>query len=669
MFTNKLINETSPYLLQHAYNPVNWYPWGEEANSKAITENKLMIISIGYSACHWCHVMEHESFEDTTVAGIMNKFFVSIKVDREERPDVDQVYMDAANLITGQGGWPLNLIALPDGRPVYAGTYFTKENWIKVLNYYADLFSKQPELFKQEAEKISEALKQYNIPRSGVEPSEFKSDEVQTAFNNIINKIDFNLGGTYGALKFPLPNIYEFFLSYYYHTKDPKALSAVTSILDNMAKGGIYDQLGGGFARYSTDSKWKVPHFEKMLYDNAQLVSFYSNAFKVTHNEEYKRIVYETLEFIQREMKDDSNGFYSAYDADSEGEEGKYYVWIKDEVMKLLKDDFQLFCDYYTITDSGNWEAGKNILFRTDNVEKLLDDYKINKNTLNDRILQSNKILFNEREKRVKPGLDDKILTSWNALMIKGFIDAYNTFEEDKFLKAALNCAQFISSQMMDEDGRLYRNYKNGKRTINGYLDDYSFTIEVFLALYQATFDEQWLYTSKTLVDYVIVHFKDEKSGLFFYTSDLDESLITRKMEISDNVIPASNSSLAKSLFVLEKYFFSENYINIATKMLGQMKSNFISNALYHSNWGMLMLKMTYPFYEVAIVGDDWKEKRSQLAKVFHPNILLLGGESEGTLELLKQKFVLGKTMIYVCVDKSCKLPVEEITSAEEQII
>ena len=576
--------------------------------------------------------------------------------------------MDAAYALNGQGGWPLNIIALPDGRPVYAGTYFPKENWIKILNYFADLFTKQPELFEQEATRISEALKHYNIPGNNDLSSEFSKNDIQAAFDNIIGKIDFDLGGTYGAPKFPLPNIYEFFLSYYYHTKDDKAFSAATSILDNMAKGGIYDQLGGGFARYSTDSKWKVPHFEKMLYDNTQLVSLYSNAYKVTHNEEYRNVVYQTLEFIQGEMKDESNGFYSAYDADSEGEEGKYYVWTKAEVMDLLKDDAELFCEYYTISDSGNWERGKNILFQTDNIEKLLEDYEIDENTLNEKIFQSKKILFKEREKRVKPGLDDKILTSWNSLMIKGFVDAYNAFEENKFLKAAVSCAQFISSKMIDEDGRIYRNYKNGKRTINGFLDDYSFTIEAFLTLYQATFDEQWLYKSKSLADYVIEHFKDEKSGLFFYTSDLGESLITRKMELSDNVIPASNSSMAKSFFMLAKYFYNENYSNIATKMVGQMKSGFISNTLYHSNWGILMLEMTYPFYEVAIVGSKWKKKSSQLAKVFYPNLLLLGGQTEGTLELLKQKLVPGKTMIYVCVDKTCKLPVEEIKAAEEQI-
>ncbi|MCH7771573.1 MAG: thioredoxin domain-containing protein [Bacteroidetes bacterium] len=668
MYTNELINQTSPYLLQHAHNPVNWYPWGDEAHSKALAENKLMIISIGYSSCHWCHVMEHESFEDTTVAKIMNQHYVSIKVDREERPDVDQVYMDAAYALTGRGGWPLNVIALPDGRPIYAGTYFPKDDWLKVLNYFSDLFIKQPEKVEQEAAKITKVLRQQRIP--GVDDADtlFSQDDINNAFSNAVSRIDFNNGGTNRAPKFPLPNIYEFFLSFNYHTKETKALNAVTSLLDNMAKGGIYDQIGGGFARYSTDDVWKVPHFEKMLYDNGQLISLYSNAYKVTGKQRYKQVVYQTLEFIQREMTDSSGGFYSSYDADSEGEEGKFYVWSKDEIISLLDEDGQLFCDYFTVTEDGNWEKGQNILFRIDDIDDLLEEYEIDKKTLDDKIFKAKQILFKQREKRIKPGLDDKILTSWNALMLKGFTDAYNTFSEEKFLVAAIKNAQFISSEMMDENARLYRNFKNGDRSINGFLDDYSFTIEAFIALYESTFDEQWLYNAKKLTDYVIKHFKDEKSGLFYYTSDLDDSLITRKMELSDNVIPASNSSLAKGLFKLANYFYKKDYKDIAKNMLSMMKTNFLSNPLYHSNWGILMSDFVYPYYEIAIVGEDFDTKRVEFVKKFRPNILLLGGKDEGTLELLEQKLVQNKTMIYVCEDKNCKLPVEDVTAAEEQL-
>ena len=669
MFTNELINETSPYLLQHAHNPVNWYAWNDESLSKAKKENKLMIISIGYSACHWCHVMEHESFEDTSVANLMNESFVSMKVDREERPDVDQIYMDAAYIITGRGGWPLNVIALPDGRPVFAGTYFPKDQWIKVLTYFKEQFIQQPELFEQEANKLSQYLKQQKIPGLTETEQLISIDELKSAFNYGIKHIDFEFGGTKGAPKFPMPNVYEFFLAYYFHTKDEQALNAVTSLLDNMEKGGIYDQLGGGFARYSTDDKWKVPHFEKMLYDNGQLVSLYSNAYKVTHNENYKKIIYQTLEFVEREMIDSSGGFYSAYDADSEGEEAKFYVWSKEEIINLLNEEGQLFCDYYTITESGNWEPGKNILYGIDDVDELLKKYSIDENALNEKISVSKKILFEERQKRVKPGLDDKILTSWNALMLKGFIDAYNTLGENKFLNTALKNAEFISGNMIREDGQLLRNYKNGKVSINGFLSDYSFTIEAFISLYETTFDEQWLYKAKKLANYVIKHFKDEESGMFYFTSDADDSLITRKIELMDNVIPASNSSLAKGLFKLANYFYDEELKKSAEQMVNKIESSFIANPLYYSNWGIFMINIAYPFYEVAIVGKDYESLRSELSSKYYPNLILMGKEGKGNLELLKNKLIQNKTMIYVCHDKSCKLPVENVEDAEMQLL
>ncbi|MGD8306673.1 MAG: thioredoxin domain-containing protein [Ignavibacteria bacterium] len=668
MYTNKLISETSPYLLQHAHNPVNWYPWGDEALQKAADENKLLLISIGYSACHWCHVMEHESFEDTVVAKIMNEHFVSIKVDREERPDIDQVYRDAAYVLTGRGGWPLNVIALPDGQPVYAGTYFPRGNWIKLLEYFKDNYQKDPALFKQEADKISKALAQLNIVGSTAGDLDFIQEDVNNIFRACINKIDFTNGGMIGAPKFPLPNIFEFFLTYYYHTEDQNSLKAVTTLLDKMVAGGIYDQLGGGFARYSTDDIWKVPHFEKMLYDNAQLVSLYSNAYKITKEERYKEVVYQTLEFVKREMTDESNGFYSAYDADSEGEEGKYYVWSKKEIEHVLGNDAELYCEYFSITNTGNWESGNNILFRTNDIKGILNKYEMEESTLNNKIIESNEILFKEREKRVKPGLDDKILTSWNALMLKGFADAFNAFGEKSFLETAIKNAEFLSTEMMENNGRLYRNYKNGNRSINGFLDDYSFTIEAFISLYESTFDEKWLYKAKTFSEYVIAHFKDENTGLFYYTSNLDDPLITRKMELSDNVIPASNSSLAKGLFKLGKYFYNDEYISTAKSMLGKMKQQIEANPLYHSNWCQLMSYFVYPYFEVAIIGEEFESKLSKFLGKFYPNVTFMGGNDEGTMELLKQKKVNGRTFIYVCVDKSCRLPVEDVDSAEGQI-
>lgn len=440
---NKLANETSPYLLQHANNPVDWYPWGREALEKAKAEKKLLVISIGYAACHWCHVMEHESFEDESVAQVMNDYYVSIKVDREERPDVDQIYMDAAHLITGRGGWPLNVIALPDGRPVFAGTYFRKNDWTKVLVYFKDLYQKEPETFDQEAGKLTQAIKGMKVPGIGENTASFTKEELEESIRKIISYIDFTNGGTKGAPKFPMPSIYEFLMIYHFHTKDPKVLKAITVTIDKMANGGIYDHIGGGFARYSTDDIWKVPHFEKMLYDNGQLVSLYSNAYKVTGNKLYRKVVYETLEFIEREMTDESGGFYSSLDADSEGEEGKYYVWTKQEIDNLLGEKSEVFCDYYSINQAGNWE-GNNILFIIQKKEDLLNKYQIEEKMFDQIIYESKKILFEERNKRIRPGLDDKILTSWNALMLRGYVDAYSAFGEKSFLDAALKNGEFI---------------------------------------------------------------------------------------------------------------------------------------------------------------------------------------------------------------------------------
>ena len=667
-FTNKLANETSPYLLQHANNPVDWFPWGNEALNKAKSENKLLVISIGYAACHWCHVMEHESFEDTSVAQVMNDFYVSIKVDREERPDVDQIYMDAAHLITGRGGWPLNVIALPDGRPVFAGTYFRKNDWTKILLYFKDLYQKEPETFHTEAGKLTDAIKGMRVPGLEESSSSFTNQELEDSFNMIISYVDFDNGGTKGAPKFPMPSIYQFLMNHHFHSKDPRALEAIKVTLDNMANGGIYDHLGGGFARYSTDEIWKVPHFEKMLYDNAELVSLYSNAYKLTGNELYKKIVYETLKFIEREITDESGGFYSSLDADSEGEEGKYYVWTKQEIETLLSDKSELFCDYYSVTSIGNWE-GNNILYINHKKEDLLKKFQIDEKLFEKIISESKKILFEERTKRIRPGLDDKILTSWNALMLRGYVDAYMTFGEKKFLSTALKNGEFILSNMTNEDGRLNRNYKNGKSNINAYLDDYSYTIEAFISLYEATFDEKWIYAAKKSADYLIAHFKENESDFFFYTSDLDEPLIARKIDFSDNVTPSSNSSLAMGLFKLSRFFFNESYEELASNLVKAIKQSALRNPTFHSYWLTAAVKLAFPFYEVGIVGDNFESERSEIGKMFLPNIILFGGENEGSLEILKNRYIAGKTLIYICENRVCQLPLENLEKAVKQII
>ena len=578
----------------------------------------------------------------------MNDFYVSIKVDREERPDVDQIYMDAAHLITGRGGWPLNVIALPDGRPVFAGTYFRKNDWIKILLYFKELYQKEPETFDQEAGKLTQAIKGMKVPGIGENTSSFTKEDLEESVRKIISYIDFTNGGTKGAPKFPMPNIYQFLLTYHFHSKDPQALEAIKVTLDNIANGGIYDHIGGGFARYSTDEIWKVPHFEKMLYDNGELVSLYSNAYKVTGNDLYKKVVYETLEFIEREMTDESGGFYSSLDADSEGEEGKYYVWIKDEIERLLLDKSELFCDYYSVTSLGNWE-GNNILFITQKKEDLLKKYRIEEKSFDTLISESKKILFDERNKRVRPGLDDKILTSWNALMLRGYVDSYSAFGEKKFLDSALKNGEFILKKMLSEDGRLNRNYKNGlprrstsakpgKSTINAFLDDYSYTIETFISLYEVTFDEKWIFATKKLADYVIAHFKENKSDFFFYTSDIDEPLIARKIDFSDNVTPSSNSSLASGLLKLSRFFSEESYEELAIKLLKAIKNYAVMNPTFHSYWLTSAVNLVFPFYEVGIIGSNSFEKRNVLMKNFLPNIVLFGSKLGGTLNYFEEQ-------------------------------
>ncbi|MGQ0827397.1 MAG: thioredoxin domain-containing protein [Bacteroidota bacterium] len=662
--TNSLINETSPYLLQHAHNPVNWYAWNDETLEKAKQENKLILISIGYSACHWCHVMEHESFEDEHVARLMNDHFICIKVDREERPDIDQVYMLAVQLMTGRGGWPLNCFALPDGRPVYGGTYFQKQQWMNILLNLANLYKNEPEQVLDYAKQLTDGVKLAELVKINEEQKEFTIDTLHQCYKNWAPRFDNEEGGPDKAPKFPLPNNYQFLLRYYHHTKNEEVLKHIQLTLQKMAYGGIYDQIGGGFARYSVDHYWKVPHFEKMLYDNAQLVTLYCEAFQVTKDPLYKQIVYETLGFIEREMTSSEGAFYSALDADSEGEEGKYYVWTKDELQTILKKKFDLFADYFNINDRGLWEYNNYILLRHESDEAIAAKHNISVEDLQKSVIKMKKKLLAFREKRIRPGLDDKTLTSWNALMLKAYVDAYNVFEEKHFLDIAIKNATFILQKQLRHDDGLNHNYKNGKSTINGYLEDYCFTIEALIALYEATFIERYLLKADELMKYCIVHFQDKKSGMFYFTSDEDKALISRKMELSDNVVPASNSGIAKSLFILGHHLENEKYISMSREMLNNMLSEIVNYGSGYSNWATLLLYYTQPFYEVAIVGKSVDEKRKDLNKHYLPNKIFAGSAGKSTLPLLKNRNFKGQTMFYVCSNKVCNKPVSEVEDA-----
>jgi uncharacterized protein YyaL (SSP411 family) len=667
-YTNKLINESSPYLLQHAHNPVQWYPWGEEALEKAKKEDKLLLISIGYSACHWCHVMEHESFENEEIAAFMNKHFVAIKIDREERPDIDQVYMNAVQLLAGRGGWPLNCIALPDGRPIYGGTYFPPEQWLDMLKQVNEFVKTHPDETEEQAQKLTQGIQSQESIYTSKKAGNYDLSDLSSIVSKWKTRIDYKHGGSLGAPKFPMPVGHRFLLHYQFLTQDTDALRAVNTTLHKMANGGIYDQLAGGFARYSTDELWKAPHFEKMLYDNAQLVSLYADAFKETKDPKYLTIVLETLGFIEREMTSKEGGFYSALDADSEGEEGKYYVWTAKEMQEILGEHYELISHYYNVKENGNWEHGNNILLTSGNEKKVAEKFKLSADEF-DKILADSKYkLLKEREKRIAPGLDDKILTSWNALMIKGYLDAYMAFENENFLESALKNAAFLKKKMLSKDSQLHRNYKDGKASINGFLDDYAFTISAFVALYQATFDQNWLDEAYELSKYAIAHFYDSSTDMFFYTSDLDPGLIARKMEIADNVIPSASSEMAKNLFVLGTYFHNEEYIKMSKGMLDNVREHTVDGANYYANWDVLMAWFASEPFELAIIGPDAEKLQKEFNKHYLPDVFILGGKKEGSLSLLEGKLISEQTTIYVCRGRTCQMPTTIVEEALRQI-
>ena len=668
-YTNALVNETSPYLLQHAHNPVDWNAWNETTLEKAKTENKLILISVGYAACHWCHVMEHESFEDSLVAQVMNKNFINIKVDREERPDVDQVYMNAVQLMTGSGGWPLNVVALPDGRPVWGGTYFKKEQWIDALEQISKLYVDNPEKLQDYASKLEAGIKSLDVVQLNSDEPIFDTPFIENAVKSWSKQFDNNQGGMNRAPKFMMPNNYHFLLRYAYQNNDKELLEFVNLTLTKMAYGGVFDQIGGGFSRYSVDAKWHVPHFEKMLYDNGQLVSLYADAYLISKNELYKDIVTETLKYTKQEMTTSNGAFYSSLDADSktpegELEEGAFYVWTKKELKTLLKDHFELFSDYYNVNNYGLWEHDNYVLIRKDDDDSIIKKHNLTKTVLAEKKAEWKAILFKERNKRFKPRLDDKTLTSWNAMMLKGYADAYRVFGNDDYLASAEKNANFIISNQLREDGGLNHNYKNGKSSINGYLEDYASTMDAFITLYENTLNEKWLTTARDLANYTFDHFFDGASNMFFFTSNEDASLVSRSIEFRDNVIPASNSIMAKNLFKLSHYFDNEHFSKTAMTMLNNIKPEMQEYPSGYSNWFDLMLNYTKPYYEVVIVGADAKQKIDTLNKTYIPNKLIAGSTSKNNMPLLENRYNPNHTLIYVCVNKACKLPVSEVKDA-----
>ncbi|AZQ64436.1 thioredoxin domain-containing protein [Flammeovirga pectinis] len=671
-FSNHLINESSPYLKQHAHNPVNWYPWGEEALKRAKEENKPILVSIGYSSCHWCHVMEHESFEDTAVARVMNENFISIKIDREERPDIDQVYMDAIHAMGQQGGWPLNVFLTPDKEPFYGGTYFPKEQWTDLLTQVSNAYKLQPNKIKNSATALKEHIAKSELERYdlGKENNQFPLKKLEKAYKELSKGFDYKNGGFNKSPKFPMPKLYEFLLQYSHITNDKAALDHTLFTLDKIKNGGIYDQIGGGFSRYSVDEKWFAPHFEKMLYDNGQLLSLYANAYRISKNNAYKKVISETIQFLKREMLHKNGGFYAALDADSEEKEGKFYVWTYQELQKYIPEDqFPLFTAYYNIEKKGNWEHGNNILYKKVNDNTFVKTHSLESKDFEKLTIQWKKILLKNREKRIRPGLDNKIISGWNGLALKGICDAYSATNEKEFLELALTNATFIKEKMILKDDQLLRTYDTTKK-INGYLEDYAAVIDGFISLYQITFDEKWLTTAIGLTEYAYSHFYDEKENMFFYTDNSSEKLIAKKKELFDNVIPSSNSMMATNLFILGHILGDEKYIERSDQMLAIMNDLMMKNIQFSSYWASLYISHIKPTVEIAIVGKQSLNYAQEIASNYYPNKVILGTKNHSDLALLKERSAInGKTTLYVCRNKTCNLPVFEIDKAWKEII
>ena len=662
-YTNDLIHESSPYLLQHAHNPVNWVPWSVNALEQAKKENKLVLVSVGYSSCHWCHVMEKESFEDEEIANYMNTHFICIKVDREERPDVDQVYMNAVQLMTQRGGWPLNCFALADGRPIYGGTYFPPDQWMNVLKSLVFTQKNDPDKIEEYANSLKEGIAQSELIDTKVSGVSFEEERLHEMVTRWIHQFDLENGGPNRAPKFPLPNNYQFLLRYALKYNDERVKKHVFQTLDKMAQGGIYDQVGGGFARYAVDMIWKVPHFEKMLYDNAQLLSLYADAYKITRNEDYLFVINQTVAWLKREMRDESGAFYTAIDADSEGIEGKYYVWTSAELKAILGTDYNWFAELYEIDQDALWEEDLNILLRQQSYTEYARKHSLEFNELNTRLNNVFEKILAERLNRIPPSTDDKSLTSWNALLIVGLIDAYQATSIEEYLNLALECANWIKSTQLNENLELWHTYKNGKSTINGFLEDYACVISAWVALYCVTFNENWIMDAQQLMHITISKFEDDQSGMFYFTEKNSE-LIVRKMEINDNVIPSTNSIMANNLFQLGKYFATDNWIQKAQQMLANVYNGIEAYGSGYSNWAWLLMNITSPFYETIIGGKNWKKSLIEWNSHYIPESIIAGGEAHSKLEITQGKLNNTENLWYVCENKTCKAPVNSFEIA-----
>jgi len=670
--TNKLIRESSPYLLQHAYNPVEWQPWGEEALNQAIKEDKPILLSIGYAACHWCHVMEHESFEDEEVARVMNQNYVCIKLDREERPDIDQIYMDAIQNMGINGGWPLNMFLMPNQKPFYGGTYFPKRNWLEILDKVAVAFQKSRPQLSESADQFAQAL---NAPDGeklnlgALNTENFEPKILTEAYQKLSTFFDWDNGGTLGAPKFPMPTIWQFLMKYAFHSQSTEAKKALDFTLTSMADGGIYDQIGGGFSRYSVDAEWFAPHFEKMLYDNGQLISLYADAYRYTKNLYFKEIFEDSIRFSVREIMDSYCRFYSALDADSEGEEGKFYTWTFEELKQIVGDYDAPILKFYNVTEKGNWENNQNILFRHSSIEDFCKAEKLDPVQFEKQLKEANDQLLDNREKRIRPALDDKILTGWNALQMKGLCDAYKAHQDEKYKAIAQDTFVFISEFAWNKN-QLFRTFKNNQPKIKAYLEDYALAIQASLALFEITSDVKALNYAETLANYTIKNFYDEKEKLFFYTDSTSEELIARKKEIFDNVIPSSNSVMIQNLHWLGILKGNSQFTEISEQMLKQIQHLIPREPKFLANYASSYALKAYQSYDVVIVGRDAKKLQKELWAYYVPNTFITAilEENDELLVWKGKEIINTKTTIYVCQSNVCQQPVYSVEDAIAQI-
>ncbi len=673
-YTNRLAGESSPYLLQHAHNPVAWYPWGPEALEKARAEEKPILLSIGYSACHWCHVMEHESFEDEATAELMNRHFVSVKVDREERPDLDAIYMQAVQMLAGQGGWPMTVFLTPDGAPFWGGTYFPPEDrhglpsFKNVLRAIADAWQNQRAEVLESGEGLRRQLQRRLEPRP--ERTPLSAEVLDAAAQGLLQQYDPRHGGFGGAPKFPPPMALEFLLRQWHRTGDERFLAVAVATLEKMARGGMYDQLGGGFHRYSVDAQWRVPHFEKMLYDNAQLVRAYLMGFQASGRQLFRRVAEQTLDYLLRDMADPAGGFYSTEDADSEGEEGKFYLWTSEEVRVLLGDeDARLFNAFYGVSEQGNFERGTSVLHAPASAAEVAQRLGVSEDRLRSALEQGRRVLFEARQRRVRPGRDEKIVTAWNGMALRAFAEAARILDREDYRQAAVRNGAFLLSTMQGEDGRLYRTWKPGHQAkLNGYLEDYAHVTDGLVALYEATFDARWLRAACDLADAILARFADDESGGFFDTSVDHEALVTRPKALVDNATPAGNSVAADVLLRLALLTANHAYQRQAQRILQPMREPM---ARYPLGFGRLLSALDFFLSrpkEVAIVGvPEAADTRALTGVVYErlwPNKVVAGAapgdEAAAALTPLLQRREQrdGRATAYVCEQYTCLAPV-----------